>query len=233
MLKFKEYPKKLLLSLLKGAFVRNKRFSLKSLIVKTLKKLFSTEKRRQLWVELNEQVVQFMKQSGNENKAIPIAESALELARLIGEPLLVSNSLSNLATVRFNSARYISNIGEIYGHRLDLDFLYKIVCEMYSEAMEINKSWLGNDSLEVGMLAANFANFLAEMKRYDLAELCYKEAIRIKQKHLAPDHHSLIKTWTNLALFYELTGQYDKAYQSRIRGQSFAERDTWLPKKLC
>ncbi|WYM03051.1 MAG: tetratricopeptide repeat protein [Gloeotrichia echinulata CP02] len=232
MIKIRKYLKKLLLSLLKGAFVRNKTFSVKSLLVKTLRKLFSTQERRQLWTKLNEQVVEFMKQSGYEDQARPIAESALELARLIGEPLLVSNSLSNLATINYNSAVFFSNNAAKYGHIFNMEPIYKRAAQMHWEALIINSSWLGNDSLEVAIVAGNLANILVIMEHYDLAEMCYKEVLRIKQKELDPHHHSLVKSLNNLVMFYELRGQYDKANKLRSEGLNFAAKDTWLPKNL-
>jgi tetratricopeptide (TPR) repeat protein/CHAT domain-containing protein len=185
---------------------------------------------------LNQQVKQLIEQ-GNYQKAIPIAERAVEVAKGVRgvEHPDTATSLNNLATLyqdmgnfakaepffqealrirqkvlgpeHHDTAESLNNLAMLY-HAMGA---YSKAVPLLQEALRICQKALGPDHPDTVISLNNLAMLYRAMGEYAQAEHFYEEALRIRQKVLGPEHPDTAISLNNLGELYQTMGEYPKA----------------------
>ncbi len=133
--------------------------------------------------------------AGEYEKAIPIAEKALSVAKTqygISHPAYAT-SLSDLGVINMNLGKF---------ERAE---------SLYHEAIKIRKKTLGENHSDYGASLNNLANLYKKQGFYKKAEPLFVASIHIKRKMLKEYHESFIRSVNNLADLYFKIGQNQKA----------------------
>lgn len=181
-----------------------------------------------LWNQINNRVIQQINE-GENGKAIEGAKVSLHVAKRLNEPSLIATSLNNIGLLYFKQGNLAS---ELFGPNDTTFDLYLQAMECYTESLRINKHFFGDDSLEASMVISNIGNVYFQIQRYKDAEICFEEALRIKEITLPAEHPSLATTRQNLVLLYQHLGDYDKASKLIDKGLKFTDQESWLPKNF-
>jgi tetratricopeptide (TPR) repeat protein len=83
------------------------------------------------------------------------------------------------------------------------------------QALQINQTRHGEDQVAASFV--NLAELYRVLRKYDLAEPLYKEALKIHEKILKPDDPQLATTYNNFALFYHARGNDVEAEKFYLR----------------
>ena len=176
-------------------------------------------------------------QQGNYQKVIPIAETAVEIAKRVRglEDPETAISLNNLAFLYEAMGEYtkaeplyrealriyqkvlgpehpltalsLNNLGELY-HAMGE---YAQAEPLYQEALRIFLKVLGPENPHAAISLNDLAGLYQDMGEYDKAEALYQEALRIRQKVLGSEHPDIAQSLHNLAVLYWTMGEYAKA----------------------
>jgi CHAT domain-containing protein/Tfp pilus assembly protein PilF len=142
---------------------------------------------------LNQQVLQLIQQ-GQYQKALPLAQQALEMAE------------RELGTEHLDLTPLLTNLAEIYRHTGD----YNAAEPLYQRALAIREQALGAEHPQVATSLNNLGVLYMEMGEYRTAEPLFERSIRIYEEadSSAPN---LANTLTNLAQLYQEIGNYSAA----------------------
>ena len=194
---------------------------------------------------LNQEVKQLIEQ-GKYREAIPIAETAVEVAkRALGpEDPETAAALNNLGLLYRKIGDYAKAeplLQEALRIRQkvlgpedpdtatslnNLAVLYYAIHEyakaepLFQEALRIYQRILGPEHLETATCLCNLGRLYQAMGEYAKAEPLLQEALRIREKVLGPEHPATATNLNDLASLYQDMGEYAKAeplYQEALR----------------
>jgi CHAT domain-containing protein/tetratricopeptide (TPR) repeat protein len=167
------------------------------------------------WAKLNEQVLEIYTQ-GDIHLALPLAEQALELARLI-----YLGDHDNLATSVNNLAVLYKDQGKLSAAK-----------PLYEEVLGIWRRLFGNrDHNSLATSINNLAGLYQDQGNFSAAEPLYEEALEMCRRLFSDrDHNSLATSVNNLALFYYAQGNFSAAEPLYVealemRRRLFGDRD--------
>ncbi|MTJ19619.1 MULTISPECIES: tetratricopeptide repeat protein [unclassified Dolichospermum] len=193
----------------------------------------SADELLQLYHQTKDTMLQQINEENNAD-AMENAEISLQLAMLLRQPLLIAYSLNHIGILSFRMGYQREKANMDFGRipESEIRAYYNRALECYSESLRINRAYNGNDCLEAANIISNMGSFFGQVEQYKDAEICFKEALRIKEIRLSAEHPSLATTRQNLVLLYQRLGEYDKASKLIDEGLKFTEQESWLPKNI-
>ncbi|MDY7007107.1 MAG: FxSxx-COOH system tetratricopeptide repeat protein [Cyanobacteriota bacterium] len=89
--------------------------------------------------------------------------------------------------------------------------LYELAEPWYKQCLDITRSRLGVEHLNVATSLNNLASLHLSQGRYIEAELLYQEALEMRRQLLDSSHPDVVTSLNNLANLYSFQGQYEEA----------------------
>ena len=194
----------------------------------------SADELLQLYHQTKDTMLQQINEENNAD-AMENAEISLQLAMLLREPLLIAYSLNHIGLLSFRMGYQREKANMDFGRIIpesEIRAYYNRALECYNESLRINRAYKGHDCLEAATIIANMGSFFCQVEQYKDAEICLKEALRIKEIRLPAEHPSLATTRQTLVLLYQRLGEYDKASKLIDEGLKFTEQESWLPRNI-
>jgi tetratricopeptide (TPR) repeat protein len=145
---------------------------------------------------LNQQVNQLIEQ-GKYQKAVPISERAVEIAKRVRGP------------DQSETAEALNNLGLISRKVGD----YTKAEPLYQEALRIRQKVLGPEHPDTATSLDNLGELYGAMGRYTRAEPFLQEALRVRQKVLGPEHPDSAMTWPRCTWRYARTPKPNRFFK--------------------
>lgn len=209
---------------------------MKKLVVSALFALSFVSGFTQNWEELNNSVNELVNK-GQYEKAVPVAERAIEAAKKEygDQHLNYVASIYNLGTINYYLGRvsiaeaqfiqakgiFNKSIGEnnldycLVVHNLGVLYertsQYEKAEPLLAESTRIRKKLLGEEDPVYAQSLNSLATLYANIGQYKKGELLYTQAIEIQRKTIGENHPEYITSLNNLAFLYKSDGEYEKA----------------------
>lgn len=145
-----------------------------------------------------DQLAGVYREQGEYKKALPLATQALEMRKRLN-----SSDLS----YSFNNVAYLNwALGN-----------YDEAEKLYTKALELHRSNLGNENRLVAATLCNLAALYRVRQLYSKAECCYNQALEMRKNLLGDEHFEVAVTRYGLAMLYDAQKRNKEAQQLYIQ----------------
>ena len=154
------------------------------------------------WDILNQEVMD-LHQQGNYDRAVVVAQKALEVAK------------ENVGPDHPNVAASLNNLAGLYKTQGD----YAKAEPLYKRSLAIVEKALGPDHPNVATSLNNLAGLYDTQGDHAKAEPLYKRSLAIWEKALGPDHPNVATSLENMAVLYRATKRDKEAQELEKRAE--------------